>query len=338
MSAFIIVAGILFSQEKSSNFPVLKGPYLGQKPPALKPELFAPDFVSVKEGVHGNIVFSPDFKEAAWSPNYLVDDKHIFFRMEYSDGQWRAPSAVHLREGCSHGEPFYSYNGKRFYFLSGQIGASKKTENETIWYLEKKMSGWSEPKLLASVLNSFQMHWQFSLDKKESLYFGGKSSSDESSEIYFSKYENGEYQNPVKLSKNINTSSGEFAPFISPNDDYLIFTRVIMQEGAPPQMNLFLSFRDSSGKWQKAKNLTEKIGLPAKTPFIIMSQARITPDGRYLFFTFFNGKGHMVYWIDAKIIEDLKSTELTHGRKIYENKNTFCWSCGLSKFYLLQLR
>jgi hypothetical protein len=71
------------------------------------------------------------------------------------------------------------------------------------------------------------MHWQFSLDKKENLYFGGKSSSDESSEIYFSKYENGEYQNP----------------------------------------------------------------------------ARVTPDSRYLFFTFFNGKGHMVYWVDVKIIE-----------------------------------
>lgn len=113
----------------------------------------------------------------------------------------------------------------------------------------------------------------------------------------------------MKLSENINTSSGEFAPFISPSDDYLIFTRVIIHEGAPPQMNLFLSFRDNSGTWQKATNLTEKIGLPAKTPFVMMSQARITPDGKYLFFTFFNGKGHMVYWGDAKIIENLNSKE-----------------------------
>jgi hypothetical protein len=309
LAAFIFIVGVLFSQEKTPNFPVLKGPYLGQKPPALKPELFAPNFVSVREGVHGNIVFSPDFTEAAWSPNYLVDDKHIFFRMEYSDGKWTAPAAVYLREGCSHGEPFYSYDGNRFYFLSGQIGASKKTENETIWYLEKKNNGWSEPKLLTPVLDSFKMHWQFSLDKEENLYFGGESSSDESGEIYFSKFEKGKYQNPVKLPENINTSSEEFSPFISPNDDYLIFTRAIMQENAPPQMNLFISFRDKSGRWQKAKNLTEKIEMPAKTPFIMMSQARITPDGKYLFFTFFNGKGHMVYWVDARIIENLNPKE-----------------------------
>lgn len=306
LAVFIVIVGVLFSQEKTPNFPVLKGPYLGQKPPALKPELFAPDLVSVGEGVHGNIVFSPDFKEAAWSPNYWVNDKNVLFRMEYSDGRWKAPAAVCIREGYSHGEPFYSYDGKRFYFLSGQIGASKKTENETIWYLEKKTNGWSEPRLLTSVLDSFKMHWQFSVDKEENLYFGGETGPDESSEIYFSKYENDKYQKPVKLSENINTNAGEFSPFISPKNDYLIFTRVIMQKASPPQMNLFVSFRDESGKWQKASNLTDKIGSPVNTRFIMMSQARVTPDGKYLFFTFFNGKGHMVYWVAAKVIEALK--------------------------------
>ena len=303
LTASLILTGVLFSQSKAAEFPVLIGPYLGQTPPALKPELFAPDFVSVKQGVHGNIVFSPDFSEAAWSPNYRVDDRNIIFKMEYSNGQWTDPVAVCPREGYSHGEPFYSHDGKRFYFLSGKIGASKKTENEKIWYMEKKTDGWSEPQLLAPVLDSFKMHWQFSFDQEENLYFGGKSSADDSAEIYFSRYENGTYQRPVKLSDSINTSTGEFSPFISPNDDYLIFTRVIMREGAPPNMNLFVSYRDQSGMWQKAKNLTEKIDLTADIPLTMMSQARVTPDGKYLFFTFFNGKGHMVYWVDAKVLE-----------------------------------
>ena len=132
IALFIIFVFSSYGQQ--DDFPNLKDPYLGQKPPTIKPELFAPNFVSVKQGVHGNIVFSPDFTEAAWSPNYPVNDKNVLFIMEYSDGQWKAPEPVTLREECSQGEPFYSYNGKRFYFLSGQIGASKKTENEKIWF------------------------------------------------------------------------------------------------------------------------------------------------------------------------------------------------------------
>lgn len=77
LEPFIFFAAILFSQEKTSNFPVLKGPYIGQKLPVLKPELCSPDFVSVKEGVHGNIVFLPAFQEAARSPDFRVDDKYI---------------------------------------------------------------------------------------------------------------------------------------------------------------------------------------------------------------------------------------------------------------------
>ena len=306
LTALTFIFGTVFAQDSEHDFPVLRGPYLGQNPPAQKSELFAPDIVSVKEGVHGNIVFSPDFSEAAWSPNYWVDDKNVVFRMKSSDGQWKTPTAFYPRgEGFSHGEPFYSYDGKRLYFLSGKINASKKTENEKIYYVERNSDSWSKPKLLTPVLDSFKIHWQFSLDREDNLYFGGKSSSDESGEIYFSRYEKGKYRNPEKLSDKINTSTGEFSPFISPHDDYLIFTRLIPQDGAPPHMNLFISFRDKRGNWQKSKILTEKIGLPAKVPFIMMSQARVTPDGTYVFFTFFNGKGHLVYWGDAKVIEEL---------------------------------
>jgi hypothetical protein len=303
--ALISLIGTSYAQEDHSEFPVLTGIYLGQEPPAAKPELFAPGIVSIGEGVHGNIVFSPDFSEAAWSPNYLVDGKNVCLRMEYSDGRWEAPTAFCVREGYSHGEPFYSYSGKRLYFLSGKTGASGKTADESIWYVEKTEDGWSEPKLLTPVLDPFSMHWQFSLDREENLYFGGKSSADESAEIYFSSHEEGAYLDPVRLPGTINTDTGEFAPFISPDDSFLVFTRVVPREGAPPSTNLFVSFRDQAGNWQEAANLTEKIELPAKTPFLMMSQARMTPDGKYLLFTFFNGKGHMVYWLDAAVIRTL---------------------------------
>jgi len=47
LSIFVIfIFGISKTQEKSDDFPVLKGPYLGQKPPGMTQEVFAPGIVS----------------------------------------------------------------------------------------------------------------------------------------------------------------------------------------------------------------------------------------------------------------------------------------------------
>ena len=42
-----ILTGLILSKDtdmekKKKDFPVLKGPYLGQKPPGMKPEIFVP--------------------------------------------------------------------------------------------------------------------------------------------------------------------------------------------------------------------------------------------------------------------------------------------------------
>ncbi|MCU0455501.1 MAG: hypothetical protein MUE74_04290, partial [Bacteroidales bacterium] len=105
------------------------------------------------------------------------------------------------------------------------------------------------------------------------------------------------------------SGSSEFSPFISPDNTYLIFTRLIEKEKAPPQMNLFVSFRNKTGNWTEAQNLTDKISLSVQTPFVMMSAARVTPDGKYLFFCYFNGSGHMVYWVSTKIIDKLRPGE-----------------------------
>ncbi|MBU1013913.1 MAG: hypothetical protein KKG99_12995 [Bacteroidetes bacterium] len=289
------------------DYSKLTGKYLGQKEPGLTPELFALGLVSVGNGVHGNIVFTSDFTEAAWHPNYKVNGKALIYIMKYKNGQWQNPEEFFPKDGYNYSEPFYSYDGTKLYYLSGNIGSSGNAENEKIWFVERKGNGWSEPKLLSENLPAF--HWQFSLDKNGSVYYGG-GSPDKKGEIYYSEYKDGEYGTPVRLPESINSSSAEFSPIISPDNSYIIFTRMLEKQNAPPQSNLFISFRDKNNNWSEAKNLTDVIGHPEKTPFVMMGGARITPDGKYLFFTFFNGKGHMAYWVSTKIIEDIKPAEL----------------------------
>ena len=66
---FIALSTPLNAQEGRS--PVLKGPYLGQKPPGLNPEIFLPGIVSTELNEHGAPTFSPDLSEMYWSPQYI---------------------------------------------------------------------------------------------------------------------------------------------------------------------------------------------------------------------------------------------------------------------------
>jgi len=300
---FILLFCPLIGISQTHDGNVFKDNYLGQKHPDMIPEIFAPGLVSVGEGVHGNVVFTSDFSEAAWHPNYKVNGKELIYIVKYENGKWGLPIEFFLGDGYNYAEPFYSYDGKKLYYLSGEIGTSGNAENEKIWFVERKTEGWSEPQLLSPNLPSF--HWQFSFDKNNNLYFGGKSAN-KKGEIYFSKFHNNEYESPVRLPETINSVSPEFSPFISPNDSYLVFIRMVDQPKAPPKTNLFVSFRDNKGNWTEAQNLTSKIKMPIQAPIEMMGAPRITPDGKYLFFCYFNGKGHMVYWVSTKIIEELK--------------------------------
>jgi hypothetical protein len=67
LSAFHPAGGI--SQEK--EFSILKGPYLGQKPPGLTPELFAPGIIS--SGMNeAFLVFAPDYNEIYYDLTHLT--------------------------------------------------------------------------------------------------------------------------------------------------------------------------------------------------------------------------------------------------------------------------
>ncbi len=91
--AMLAIATSIIAQQK--DFPVLKGPYLGQKPPGKTPELFAPDIISVDENFeHSAAVFSPDGKEVFWCTNVNAHtDKRVagnlrLYTMKIVEGRW----------------------------------------------------------------------------------------------------------------------------------------------------------------------------------------------------------------------------------------------------------
>jgi len=72
----IIVLGISLAQQKSDEFPSLKGPYLGQKPPGMTPEIFAPGIVSIEIMNHSSPVFSPDVENTTFIGSWRKSSKN----------------------------------------------------------------------------------------------------------------------------------------------------------------------------------------------------------------------------------------------------------------------
>lgn len=67
----ILLLSLLTMSSKSyshDDFPVLKGPYMGQKPPGLVAEPFAPGIIS-KDGWELEGVFAPGMKEFYFTSN-----------------------------------------------------------------------------------------------------------------------------------------------------------------------------------------------------------------------------------------------------------------------------
>ena len=206
-----------------------------------------------------------------------------------------------------HDAPCYSQDGKKLYFLAGNIGASGKTEKEKFHFVERDESGWGKPKPLSPVFDSFNLHWQFSLDQENGVFFGGvKEGSTEKGDIWYSKYDNGQYFEPEKLEVTVNTDHGEFPPCIAPDGSYLIFNRALFLPQERPKFLLYVSFRSAGDSWTEAECLSDLLSTKGHD-----LNAKISPDGQYLFFISIRDNViNRAFWVDAKIIQELKPDEL----------------------------
>jgi hypothetical protein len=282
------------------KFPVLRGKYMGQKPPDLKPRLFLPGIVSGHYHAHSPIVFSVDGKEACWTEMYPPREKGYgtggVMTMKVVNRKWTLPKKSKMMRG----EPFFSPDGKRLYFISREpLPGKKERGKENIWYMEKTKTGWSDPVPVDETINSMNFHWLFSLDKQQNLFFSG------SNTIYRSEYKNGKFEKPVDISKLYNNKTLKgFCPFISPNGDYLLFSAPKSEDRR--NIDLYVSFNKKNRTWTDRKNLGENINATGHD-----IGAVVTPDGKYIFFGSV-GKDRIwgIYWVSAKIIEKLKPKEL----------------------------
>ena len=324
-----LINALLFCQTEKQEFPLLKGPFLGQKPPGMTPELFAPGFIStgLQEGV---CTFMPNGNEIVFTVIYRKPHSNTVFSSlatsRMVNGHWCAPEFVRF-SGTSYqdGYPFISYDGKELFFASSRpTGRTDLKNQHNIWKCARVNNEWSDPELLPFPINGRGDVSGPSVSAGGRFYF--TLMSDSGSAIYESIYRKGRFSEPRKLPESINAKESPFDGVISPDGNYYIVC-VYNRADSFGGTDLYVSFRIDDDHWTPLRNLGEAINSPLHE-----GSAVISPDGKYVFFSgclvshgFYEDRltysrlmnsnlkpqygSSDVYWVSAKIIEELRPKE-----------------------------
>ncbi|MBN2182943.1 MAG: PD40 domain-containing protein [Sedimentisphaerales bacterium] len=309
----IIIAVVLIGCITSLCVATVSGPYMGQEPPGMKPEIFSPGFICLDNRYEYGFGFSPDGREFAFT---LTNSTWGYFELLYTtmdaNGQWAEPSRPEfVGDRIQSLYPFFTSDGNKVFFASPLYQSSPW--NSDIFYSERTDNGWSEPVNMGAPINSTGMEFRLSMTDDGTIYF--LSSRDGDGNIYRCPLEEGEYTTIEKLGTPINTTGPEGSPFIAPDESYLIFESG--RADGYGQNDLYISFRNEDGSWGRAINLG-----PAVNTNAIEDGGSITRDGKYFLFcqrvAYTTNIQTDIYWMDARaVLPDPSGTivNLTSGQR-----------------------
>jgi hypothetical protein len=202
-----------------------------------------------------------------------------------------------------------------------------KYKEPTLFVMQNKNNRWSRKSIPSTDTNKYKERFNpsvsemkslepfkdipivgFSVSSKGTYYFYVLDFDDGGSgHMSYSRLIGGKYEKPQKMSKAINTGKYIAHPFIAPDESYLMWDAEKEGKNTP---DIYISFRQKDGSWGAAINMGDKINTP-----LYEQRARVTPDGKYLFFSRGDvkvredGSRYVIgspYWVDAKIIETLR--------------------------------
>ena len=256
--AFFVLALCSAANAQQTVLPKLKGPYLGQKLPGMTPEIFAPGIVS-RDGIQSKLLITPDGSEI------------IFMNM--------------IVQGSSPSDR------KKLYFVSTrpESGEAEAQKMPDIWVVYRTDEDWGKLHSIGAPVNTDGVEVQPFISADEKLYFGRNDG------IYYSQFSNGHFLDPVKLDEII--FRGRIRGIcISPDNNTLIVHSD--KSGGFGSWDLYVSFRDKSGRWTEPVNMGDTINTDQPE-----ANATFSPDGKYLFFS----RGDDIYWVSIKIIEKIRA-------------------------------
>lgn len=311
------------NQNQIVNLPEQEMRYLGQTPPGTTAELFAPDIVST-DAVELNSVFSPDGREFFFTR--LIDGpdetgeypgkiRSIMHHAMYENGTWSEPRPLRLFPDAPHtwtADMVVSPDGQFLYFMGPQpVDADVERSDLNLWVSRRVDGVWSVAEPLPEPVNSRANELYTSVVADGSLYFTsnrpGEYPDDYYQLFYAQRLEDGSFADPVNAWPELSQDFGD--TFVAPDESYMIFSA--RRSDSMGRGDLYVSFRDSEGKWDEPINLGTDVNSEIHDYCPMVS-----PDGNYLLFSRMrsnpldggwpNVVEGDVYWVDMEVVHRLK--------------------------------
>jgi len=207
-----------------------------------------------------DIAISPQGDEIIYTLGDYKHSRRCLVGLRKTEDEWNEPEILNISGEFQDIEPFYSHNGNRLYFASDRPIYDDTTRNDyNIWYSDRIEAGWSAPIALDSIINTTADEFFPSLSLKGNLFFTATREYGVGLEdIYISELIGGEFQTPKPLPDEINSAAYEFNAYISPEEHMIIFGSYGREDGFGGG-DLYISYKDSTGNWTKAKNMGNTI-------------------------------------------------------------------------------
>jgi hypothetical protein len=302
LSIFLLTS-LLGTSVAPSSSGIAQSTYLGQPLPGSGPELFAPGIVSTRTHVEFAATVDPredaiffTRRQAGSSANRLYFSRLVGERL-------CTPEPVAFGMDCFEFEPCFSPGGESLFFGSKRPlpGSTAPSGYPYLWCVERGPTTWGEPRLVSSSVND-ALPMYASVSGKGTLYF----TSNRSRSICASSPGlDGEYEPPKRLPGAIQAIRNVGHPCVSPDESFLLVDGYATEE-ASAVTTLFLTYRADDGTWSDPVDLRSVIGLGGG-----LGCARLSPDGRFLFFERYTSSDSDVYWMWASTIHqhERKPTE-----------------------------
>lgn len=281
--------------------PGADGLYLGQEPPGLDVEVFAPGVVSLEEGKEYNITISPDLQEIFFTRRTPGGRDDRIWTSRIENGRLTLPEPAPFTYDGLETDACFTPDGNRLYFNSARPLPGEKTTSRlpNVWFVDRTETGWSEPQFVGPPLNDYHPVY-FSIANDGTLYFTRSSPRG----IYYAEPEDGQYLEAHRLPDEINYVRDVAHPAVAPDESYIIVNSSYEQNGRLVG-SLYISFKRPDGSWTKAVSMHDALKASEADVYAI---PRITPDGKYLFFERYEADTDRsdIYWVSTAVVEQLK--------------------------------
>lgn len=260
-----------------SEGPVLKGPYLGQNPPGLRPEVFAQGIVSTDDGHEWCCTFSPDGREL-----YFNRQMQIMVCKWHASG-WTTPRPVQFTEGYRSHEPHITADNRRLLFGSWRPNPDFPEEEKPygIWMVERRKESWSRARYAG-----YGMYVTTTEDG--AIYLTDiRDSAPSGQGIAKTRLVHGRFAELIRQKGGVVRPAPDRRPgrhpCIFPDERFIIFDSY--DKGGKGR--LYICYRRNDGTWSRAFDPGDTVN------FGDHICASLSPDGEYMFYHA-NGDIHWV--------------------------------------------